>query len=127
MHDRVSKLTKESVARRMESCSTLSSFLDESRSLHKRLWEVCTQSFPTLSVCSILCLQIASEMHATELQSFREAIWEDSLMIILVFYEMLTSKADLREVVKLQGTKAQWMLDLMQNVNQVFIYGCFRF
>lgn len=69
------------------------------------------------------CLQIASELRATQLQQFREAVWKDSVIIILVLYEMLTSKADLADVMKLRGKKAQFMLDLMQDVSQTsFLY-----
>jgi hypothetical protein len=67
-------------------------------------------------LCMLPCLQIAGEMRATELQRFRDTVWGDSLMIILVFYEILTSKADVEDIMKLRGTKAQFMLDLMQDV-----------
>ncbi|KAJ7083620.1 kinase-like domain-containing protein [Mycena belliarum] len=40
---------------------------------------------------------------------------------MLVFYEMLTSKADLDEIVKLKGSKAQFMLDLMQDAIRTHI------
>ncbi|KAJ7931279.1 hypothetical protein B0H13DRAFT_2651612 [Mycena leptocephala] len=93
----LSKLTNE-LASHQESSLSLTCFLDESRSLYARLRE------------------IASELQATELQQFREAVWKDSLIIILVLYEILTSKADLEEVMKLRGRKAQFMLDLMQDV-----------
>ncbi|KAJ7263064.1 kinase-like domain-containing protein [Mycena rebaudengoi] len=39
----------------------------------------------------------------------------DNLMIMLVFYEVLTSKADVEEVMKLRGDDAQFILDLTQD------------
>jgi hypothetical protein len=60
--------------------------------------------------------QIASEIRATDLQRFRIALWEDKLTIMLVFYEMLSSKSDLDEIMTLRGNKAQFVLDLMQDV-----------
>ncbi|KAJ6475700.1 kinase-like domain-containing protein [Mycena vitilis] len=103
MHGRLSALSNELVSRRVGSSSSLTSFLDESRSVYERLW------------------QIASEMQAKDLQRLKEAIWEDSLIIILVFYEILTSKADLQEIMKLRGSKAQFMLDLMQDAVRTHI------
>ncbi|KAF7368900.1 Kinase-like protein [Mycena venus] len=94
----LSKLTNELVAHRAESSPRLTSLLAESRSLYERL------------------CQIASELRATDLQSFKDAIWQDRVIIILILYEILTSKMDLDEVMRLRGTRAQFMLDLMQDV-----------
>jgi hypothetical protein len=46
-------------------------------------------------------------------------VWKDNLIIILVLYEILTSKADLEEIMVLRGTKAQFMLDLMHDVARI--------
>ncbi|KAF7377829.1 hypothetical protein MSAN_00206400 [Mycena sanguinolenta] len=90
------KLTNELASRR-ESSSSLISFFDKSRNLYERLW------------------QIARELRATDLQQYKEAAWKDSLMMILVLYDMLTSPADLEDIIASRGTKAQFMLDLMQD------------
>ncbi|KAJ7856737.1 kinase-like domain-containing protein [Mycena olivaceomarginata] len=55
-----------------ETSSSLTRFLDESRNLYERLWQ------------------------------FREAVWKDNLIIILVLYEILNSKADLEEIMTIQ-------------------------
>ncbi|KAJ7449255.1 kinase-like domain-containing protein [Mycena latifolia] len=99
----LTKLTSELASRPVGSASSLASFLHESRGQHERLWEV------------------ASEIRATDLQRFRIALWEDNLIIMLVFYEMLTSKADLDEIVELRGNAAQFMLDLMQDAIRTHI------
>lgn len=98
--------------------SNLASFLDESRGHYERLCRVRTSRGTLFK--SITSPQIASEIGARDLQRFKEAIWEDNLMIILVFYEMLTSKADLDDLMQLRGNKAQFILDLMQDVIQIF-------
>ncbi|KAF7368894.1 Kinase-like protein [Mycena venus] len=105
MHGRLSKLTDESAASHAieTSSSSLTWFLDGSRNLYERLW------------------QIADELRATELQQFKEAVWKDSLIIILVLYEILTSKTDLEHIMKLRGIKAQFMLDLMQDTIRTHI------
>ncbi|KAF7368902.1 Protein kinase domain-containing protein [Mycena venus] len=102
MHEQLSRLTSELVAHR-ESSLSLICFLDESRSLYARL------------------RQIAYELQATDAQQFKEAVWKDSLVIMLVLYEILTSKVDLEDVMKLRGTKAQFMLDLMQDTMRAHI------
>ncbi|KAJ7170996.1 kinase-like domain-containing protein [Mycena filopes] len=100
--DILSSLTSELTFDRAES-SRLPSFLDESWARYERL------------------RKIASEMGATDLPCFREAVWEDRLTIILVFYEVLTSKRDSEDILKLRGAGAQFMLDLMQDAIQAHI------
>ncbi|KAJ7170995.1 kinase-like domain-containing protein [Mycena filopes] len=63
----------------------------------------------------IRVVQVASEIQGLDLQRFKEATWEDRLTIIVIFYELLTSKRDLEELLELRGTRAQFMLDLMQD------------
>ncbi|KAJ7078489.1 kinase-like domain-containing protein [Mycena epipterygia] len=99
----LSKLTSELASLRVGCGSSLTSFLDESRGHYERL------------------CRIASEIGARDLQRFKEAIWEDNLLIILVFYEMLTSKADLDDIMQLRGNKAQFILDLMQDAIRTHI------
>jgi len=76
----LTQLTQELAAHRAESYPGLASYLAEGRSL-----------------CECLH-QIASEMEAIDLQSFKDAVWKDSVIIILILYEILTCKADLEEV-----------------------------
>ncbi|KAF8155305.1 kinase-like domain-containing protein [Mycena galopus ATCC 62051] len=93
----VSKLTSELASCRVCSHSSLAAFLEGSLGQYERL------------------SQIAAELRATNLKEYTEAVWEDNLMIMLVFHEMLASKADLEDLMKLQGKKAQFILDLTQN------------
>ncbi|KAJ7471199.1 kinase-like domain-containing protein [Mycena galericulata] len=91
------KLTSELASSPLGSALSLASFLDESQDRYDRL------------------RQIASDLQAADLQTFREAVWGDNLMIILVFYEILTSKTDLDHIMNVRGNKAQFILDLMQD------------
>ncbi|KAJ7718322.1 kinase-like domain-containing protein [Mycena metata] len=103
----LSKLADESTLDTAEISSNLTSFLHESSRHYGRL------------------RQMASEMGVLDLTRFKEAVWEDRLTIILVFYEVLTSKKDLEEILKLRGTQAQFMLDLMQDAIRIhadFVY-----
>ncbi|KAF8177072.1 kinase-like domain-containing protein [Mycena galopus ATCC 62051] len=93
----LSKLTSQLASCRVCSHPSLASFLEESQGQHERL------------------SQIAAQFHATDLKHLTEAIWKDNVMITLGFYEMLASKADLDDLMKLQGKKAQFILDLSQN------------
>ncbi|KAJ7713742.1 kinase-like domain-containing protein [Mycena metata] len=97
----LSKLADESTLDTAEISSNLTSFLHESSTRYGRL------------------RQMASEMGVLDLKRFKEAVWEDRLTIILVFYEVLTSKRDLEEILKLRGTQAQFMLDLMQDAIRI--------
>ncbi|KAJ7044734.1 kinase-like domain-containing protein [Mycena alexandri] len=99
----LSKLTNELALRRVGSTLSLTSFLDESRSRRERLW------------------QFASEVGAINLQDFRDAIWKDSVIIMLVFYETFTSKTDVDDIMQLRGDKAQFILDLMQDAIRTHI------
>ncbi|KAJ7148716.1 kinase-like domain-containing protein [Mycena crocata] len=99
----LSILTRELVSHQNGSTLGLTFFLDESQSRRERL------------------VKIASEIGGTGLQRFKEAMWEDSLMIMLVFYEILTSKADIDDIMKLRGNKAQFILDLMQDAVRTHI------
>ncbi|KAF7375636.1 hypothetical protein MSAN_00452700 [Mycena sanguinolenta] len=93
----VSKLTSQLASCRVCYHSSLASFLDESLGQYERL------------------LQVATELRATDLKDFTEAVWEDNLIIILVLHETLASKADLDDLMQFQGKKAQFILDLTQN------------
>ncbi|KAF8212600.1 kinase-like domain-containing protein [Mycena galopus ATCC 62051] len=100
--DVLSKLTNE-LARPIGSSLSLTSFLDEGRSRRERLF------------------QFASEIDATHLQHFIEAVWKDHLMMILVVYEILRSKTDVDDIMHLRGDKAQFILDLTQDAIRTHI------
>jgi hypothetical protein len=55
-------------------------------------------------------------MGAINRKLVEDAIWEGNLIILAVFHEILTSKADLEAVATLQGGSAQFVLDLIQDV-----------
>ncbi|KAJ7263107.1 kinase-like domain-containing protein, partial [Mycena rebaudengoi] len=56
-----------------------------------------------------------SGMNMEDRQLFKEAMWSDNLMIMLVFYEALTSKADIEDIMRLRGDDAQFILNLAQD------------
>jgi hypothetical protein len=57
------------------------------------------------------------DFEATEL--LKKAMWFDNLMIMLVFYEVLASKADVGDIMELRGDDAQFILDLTQDVRHL--------
>ncbi|KAF7368647.1 Kinase-like protein [Mycena venus] len=81
------------------SASSLSSFLDECRGQRERLLQLWELVSP---------FGLNNEL-------MEDAIWEGNLIIFAVFYEILTSKADLKDVATLQGGSAQFVLDLTQD------------
>jgi hypothetical protein len=66
----------------------------------------------------ITFLEIMSGMNMEDRQLFKEAMWSDNLMIMLVFYEALTSKADIEDIMRLRGDDAQFILNLAQDVSR---------
>ncbi|KAJ7250725.1 kinase-like domain-containing protein [Mycena rebaudengoi] len=98
----LSSLTSDLSRRAMPTLS-LTSFLVESRAQRERL------------------SQIKSGMPMADTRPLKEAIWEDNLMIMLVFYEILTSRADLEDIMRLRGDEAQFILDLMQDAIRTHI------
>ncbi|KAJ7226783.1 kinase-like domain-containing protein, partial [Mycena pura] len=82
------------------SASTLPSILDECRAQREQLLQL---------------LQMVSELGIGGINLVEDAIWEGNLILLAVFYEILTSKADLEDVATLQGDSAQFVLDLIQD------------
>ncbi|KAJ7226764.1 hypothetical protein GGX14DRAFT_98453 [Mycena pura] len=112
----VAKLTNDLASLGRVSASTLSSFLDECRAQRERLLQL---------------WQIASELEMGVINNelVEDAIWEGNLIILAVFHEILTSKADLEDVAALQGGSAQFVLDLIQDVRNdpLFVLQKLRF
>ncbi|KAJ7263062.1 kinase-like domain-containing protein [Mycena rebaudengoi] len=94
----LSELTAELTSNRVGSDLSLISFLNESRGLREHLSKI-------MSGMDI--------KDSTRL--LKEVMWSDNLMIMLVFYELLTSKADVGDIMKLRGDDAQFILDLTQD------------
>ncbi|KAJ7759981.1 kinase-like domain-containing protein [Mycena metata] len=98
----VVKLTNDLASLGRVSASSLSSFLDECCAQRERLLRL---------------WQIAAEVGIGVInrELVEDAIWEGNLIILAVFHEILTSKADLDDLARLQGDSVQFVLDLIQD------------
>lgn len=114
----LAKLTNVLASFGRVSASSLSSFLDQCRAQRERLLQfrqVSTSSERCGSTGFQFSFKIASEL-AINSELVEDAVWEGDLIILAVFHEILTSKADLEDVATLQGDSAQFVLDLIQDV-----------